>query len=126
MTFAFPDHWSPSGFWYSALTEGMGSQARDTPVGSNTSTRVVISNVRQVPGRGVNSFCWARATDGTPVARAAATTAGSAATLKNVRRFMAFSLSRKPDRAARGEATLARSVDGKQAYRDSDGTQIGK
>src|SRR2546428_12508790 len=30
----------------------MGSQARLTPVGSRISTRVVISKVRQVPGRG--------------------------------------------------------------------------
>src|SRR6516164_1725219 len=87
ITFALPAHWSPSGFWKSDFTDGIGSQARVTPAGSRISTRVVISNVRQVPGRGAKSFCWAPAGLTKPATRDEAATAESeAATRRKVRR----------------------------------------
>ena len=89
MTLALPVQLFSIDCWYSETTDGAGSQTRATPAGCSTSTRVVISNVRQVPGRGVNSFCWARAIEARPGSCEAATAAGTAAdTLRNMRRFI--------------------------------------
>src|SRR5262245_55038868 len=55
-----PDQLLPITFWYSPSTEGSGTQTRDTPCGHCSSTRVVISNVRQPDGFGSKGSCWAK------------------------------------------------------------------
>src|SRR5688572_4786128 len=57
---ALPAHALLMTFWYGPSTEGTGTQARDMPSGNCSSTRVVISNVRQAPGCGSNGSCWAK------------------------------------------------------------------
>jgi hypothetical protein len=89
VTLALPDHWLPWGFWYSASTEGRGTHTRVTPAGFSTSARVVTSNVRHRPGRGLNALGWAHAAGNRPDRRDAAAVTGRAAVARRkVRRFI--------------------------------------
>src|SRR5262245_1126792 len=89
MTLALPCQLFSISSWYSETTTGIGSQTRATPLGRTTSTRVVISKVRQGPGRGLNSFCWALASERNIGKCDAATTADAVADAsRNVRRFI--------------------------------------